>query len=133
TARRMNRLVADLLEFTRTRFGDMIPIVAAEMDAARMAEDVASEVRSSYPSSVVDVRTRGETRGLWDCERLTQALTNLVSNAVHHGAQGMPIEIEIDGSAEALEISVRNQGPAITPDRIERLFDEMKALDAPHA
>lgn len=131
-ARRMNRLVADLLEFTRTRFGDTIPIVVAKMDAARMIDDVASEVRASYPTSVVNVRSSGETRGSWDCERLTQAITNLVSNAVHHGAQGAPIEIEAHGSAQELVISVRNQGPAIAPDQIGRIFDGMKALGASH-
>lgn len=131
TARRMNRLVADLLEFTRTRFGDAIPIVAAEMDAARMLEDVASEVRTSHPTSVVNVRSSGELRGRWDCERLTQAVTNLVSNAVHHGASGTPIDIDAHGSAEELVISVRNQGPAIPADRIGRIFDGMKGLGAP--
>ena len=131
TARCMNRLVADLLEFTRTRFGDTIPIVTAEMDAARMVDDVASEVRVSYPGSVINARSTGETHGRWDCERLTQALTNLVSNAVHHGTEGAPIEIELDGSTEELVISVRNQGPAIETDQIERIFEGMKALGAP--
>jgi signal transduction histidine kinase len=131
TARRMNRLVADLLDFTRTRFGDTIPIVTAEMDAARMVDDVASEVRASHPTSIITVHSTGGTRGHWDWERLTQAITNLVSNAVHHGAEGAPIEIELDGSAEELVISVRNQGPAIAADQLERIFDEMKALGAP--
>lgn len=131
TARRTIRLVADLLEFTRTRFGDTIPIVAAEMDAGRMLEDVASEVRASYSTSVVNVRSSGELRGRWDCERLTQAVTNLVSNAVHHGTSGAPIDIEAHGSAEALVISVRNQGPAIAADQIGRIFDGMKGLGAP--
>jgi signal transduction histidine kinase len=133
TARRMNRLVADLLEFTRTRFGDAIPVVIAEMDAARMLDDVASEVRASYPQSVIDIRSTGEMRGRWDCERLTQALTNLVSNAVHHGTAGEPIEMEADGSAEELVVSVRNQGPAIATEEIGRLFDGMKAMGAPRA
>ncbi|MFI5227720.1 MAG: ATP-binding protein [Gemmatimonadales bacterium] len=133
TARRMNRLVVDLLEFTRTRFGDTIPIVAAEMDAAGMLDDVASEVRASYPSNVINVRSTGETRGQWDYERLTQAVTNLVSNAVQHGAQGAPIEIEAKGSTEELGISVRNQGSPIATDQIQRIFDGMKTLGAPRA
>ena len=130
-ARRMNRLVADLLEFTRTRFGEAIPIDVADMDAARMLDDVVAEVRASNPASHLEVRSSGETRGQWDCERLTQALTNLVSNAVHHGTAGTPIEIEATGSRDELVISVRNQGPAIAPDRIARLFDGMKAMGAP--
>lgn len=131
TARRMNRLVADLLEFTRTRFGDGIPIVPAEMDAGRLLEDVAAEVRSSYPTSAVTVRSTGEVRGSWDCERLSQAITNLVSNAVHHGTEGAPIEIEAEGSTDELQISVRNQGPVIEPGQLDRIFDETKSLDAP--
>jgi signal transduction histidine kinase len=51
---------------------------------------------------------------------------------VHHGAQGAPIEIEAHGSAQELVISVRNQGPAIAPDQIGRIFDGMKALGASH-
>jgi signal transduction histidine kinase len=133
TARRMNRLVADLLEFTRTRFGDAIPIVTAEMDAARMVDDVAAEVRASYPTSVINVRSSGDTRGAWDCERLAQAVTNLVSNAVHHGTEGGTIQISVDGSAEGLQISVRNQGRAIPADQIQRIFDGMKELGAPRA
>ena len=131
TARRMNRLVADLLEFARTRFGEVIPIVAANMDAARMVDDIAAEVRSSYPACVINVRATGDTHGCWDCERLTQAITNLVSNAVHHGIDGAPIELEADGSSgEVVVISVRNQGPAIAVDRMARLLDGMKSLGA---
>jgi Signal transduction histidine kinase len=131
TARRMNQLVADLLEFTRTGFGDTVPIVASEMDAARMGYDVAAEVRSSYPASVVTVRSTGETHGHWDCERLTQAVTNLVSNAVYHGTDGAPIDLIIDGSAEELTISVRNDGPVLTSDHIKQILDGMKTFDAP--
>jgi signal transduction histidine kinase len=131
TARRMNRLVADLLEFTRTRFGDAIPIIAANMDAGRMVEDIAAEVRASYSTSVITVRSTGDTRGHWDCERLTQAIINLVSNGVHHGTEGAPIEIEADGSTGELRISVRNQGPAIAAEQIEGLFEGMKALGVP--
>ncbi|MDB4888078.1 MAG: ATP-binding region ATPase domain protein [Gemmatimonadetes bacterium] len=133
TARRMNRLVADLLEFTRTRFGEGIPVVVSAMDAGRMLEDVAAEVRSSYPTSAVSVRSTGDLRGAWDCERLSQAITNLVSNAAHHGTEGAPIEIAADGSTDALVISVRNQGPAIAPEQLDRIFDETTALDAPRA
>jgi signal transduction histidine kinase len=133
TARRMNRLVADLLEFTRTRFGDAMPIVTADMDADSMLEDAASEVRAAYPSSVVTVRTSGDTRGCWDRERLTQALINLMSNAVHHGRAGAPIEVEADGSGQDVLISVHNQGPAIGAEQIARMFDGMKGLGAPRA
>jgi signal transduction histidine kinase len=108
-----------------------MPIVTADMDAASMIEDAASEVRAAYPASVVTVHTSGDTRGCWDRERLTQALINVMSNAVHHGRAGSPIEVEADGSGQDVLISVQNQGPAIGPDQIARMFDGMKELGAP--
>jgi len=35
-------------------------------------------------------------------------------------------------SGAELVISVHNRGRAIAPDQIDRLFDEMKAIGAPH-
>jgi signal transduction histidine kinase len=131
TAWRMNRLVADLLEFTRTRFGDAIPVVATDMDAGRMIQEVAAEVRSSYPTSVINVRLTGDMHGSWDHERLAQAITNLVSNAVQHGTEGSPIRVEAIGSPDELVISVANAGPTVSTEQIERVFDGMKALGVP--
>jgi signal transduction histidine kinase len=131
TARRMNRLVDDLLDFTRTRFGDTIPIDSNEMDAAQVIDDVAAEVRAAYPNSVIDIRSSGDTRGCWDGARLRQAITNLVSNAVHHGTQGAPIQVVADGSGADVMISVRNQGVPMTPDDIERMLTGVQQLGAP--
>jgi signal transduction histidine kinase len=49
SARRMNQMVADLLEFARVSFGDAIPIQRAPMDVAALARDAVAEVRASYP------------------------------------------------------------------------------------
>ncbi|HJQ22014.1 MAG TPA: sensor histidine kinase [Gemmatimonadaceae bacterium] len=131
TARRMNRLVSDLLEFTRSRFGDSIPINAAPMDAVRMVEDVAAEIRASYQGTTVNVEWEGDTRGTWDCERVTQAVVNLVGNAVHHGTRGTPIGIVVRGRPHEVTISVRNEGQAIPATDMRRIFDGMKQLGVP--
>lgn len=126
SARRMNRMITDLLEFTRTRFGDTMPISPADMDLERMVRDVVAEVEASNPSATLRVNISGDLRGQWDCERLTQALTNLASNAVHHGDKNRPIEITASRTAEGVVVSVHNKGPTITPAQIDQLFDPMK-------
>ena len=78
SARRMNQMVLDLVEFTRTRLDDAIPVVRAEVDARRLVHDVVLEIAASYPDSIVQVETGGDLSGAWDADRLTQALTNLV-------------------------------------------------------
>ena len=126
SARRMNRLVTDLLEFTRSRFGDSIPINRGKMDLATVIQDVAAEVSTSYPANRVQVETKGDLRGNWDCDRITQALINLVSNAAQHGAPGTPIEIRGSGSTSEVRVSVHNVGPPISDSARKQLFDPMK-------
>jgi signal transduction histidine kinase len=125
SARRMNQMVADLLEFTRTRFGDSMPIVRAEMDLRKTILDVVAEVAASHPSSTLQIETSGELRGQWDSDRLTQALTNLVGNAVHHGSNKSPIKVAAHGAADEVLISVQNKGPIIPREELGRIFEAM--------
>ena len=126
SARRMNRLVTDLLEFTRTRFGDAIPVMRSPMDLATLLGDVAAEVTASRPSITLRVSSSGDLHGTWDCERITQALTNLASNAVHHGDVTRPIEIRAIREDGEVAVSVHNEGPPIPPEGLPRLFEPMK-------
>jgi signal transduction histidine kinase len=124
----MNRLVGDLLELTRTRMGDSIPITRASTDVGQLLEDVADEMSASHPTHQLKVRKSGNLHGMWDCERLMQAMINLVSNAVHHGAGDRPITIAAAGTPEEIVITVHNNGEPISTDRIDHLFDAMKEL-----
>ena len=124
SARRMNQMVLDLVEFTRTRLGDGIPIVRAEMDARRLVHDVVVEIAASYPDSTVQAETGGDLTGEWDGDRLTQVLTNLVGNAVQHGTAGAPIKVSARGLADVVTLSVHNEGPAIPADQQAAIFEE---------
>ena len=128
SARRMNQMVLDLVEFTHTRLGDAIPVVRAEVDACRLVHDVVVEIAGSYPESNVHVETRGDLTGAWDADRLTQALTNLVGNAVQHGAPGTPIRVAAHGSAEEISLSVHNEGPTIPAEHQQAIFLEGRRI-----
>jgi signal transduction histidine kinase len=124
SARRMNQMVLDLVEFTRTRLDDAIPIVRAEVDARRLVHDVVVEISASYPESTVHIETGGDLKGTWDGDRLTQALTNLVGNAVQHGAAGTPIRVSARGLADEVILAVHNEGPVIPADEQAAIFQE---------
>ena len=126
SARRMDGMVADLLDFTRTRFGDGIPIVREETDVRRILHEVVSEVAASYPTSTMQVETGGDLRGHWDSARLMQALTNLVANAVHHGSDTSPVKVAARGERTEVVISVANEGPVIPEKDLAQLFEAMK-------
>jgi signal transduction histidine kinase len=124
SARRMNQMVLDLVEFTRTRLDDAIPIVRAEMDVRRLVHDVVLEIAASYPDSIVQMETGGNLSGAWDADRLAQALTNLVGNAVQHGAPGKPIRVSARGLAGEVTLSVHNEGPPIPAEQQSTIFQE---------
>ena len=128
SARRMNQMVLDLVEFTRTRLGDGIPIVRAQMDARRMVHDVVVEIAASYPDSTVHVESSGNLAGAWDRDRLTQVLTNLVGNAVQHGSAGAPIKVSARGLADEVTLSVHNEGPTIPESQQAAIFEEGQRL-----
>jgi signal transduction histidine kinase len=121
SARRMNRLVADLLEFARVSFGDAIPVQRVPTDLARVVGDVVAEIRASYPDRTIECATSGALEGKWDADRLFQALINLMSNAVHHGPPESPICISARGETDEVVLSVQNGGPVIPPEQLARM------------
>jgi len=124
SARRMNQMVSDLLDFTRTTLGaDNIPIVREEMDLSPLVRDVASEVAARYPTRVVTMESDGALRGWWDGARLTQAVTNLVANAVQHGSETSPVTVVARGSKDEVAIAVRNDGAVVPPEVLAHVFE----------
>lgn len=126
SSRRMHHMIEDLLDFTRTRFGDSMPIVRTDVDLRRIVSDVASEMGTTYPECSVQVETSGDLRGQWDPDRLAQAFTNLVGNAVQHGAPHSPIRLVARGLPSEVRVSIHNEGPIIPRERLGTLFDAMQ-------
>ena len=126
SARRMNQMVSDLLDFTRTRFGDTIPVDRCPMDLEPVIREVVAEVSAARPESSVLVEIAGDLRGEWDGARMAQAVGNLISNAVHHGASGMPISVIAHGEGDTVAIAVQNHGPVIPEERFGAIFMAMK-------
>ena len=125
SAKTMNNLVIDLLDFARIRFGVGIPIEAGPMDLRAVINEVVAEVTASHPESDVRVEVSGDLRGEWDSSRLAQALTNLVTNAVEHGSSKSLVQVAAHGTVNEIVISVHNDGLVIPGEQLGRLFDAM--------
>ena len=126
SSRRMHQMIEDLLDFTRTRFGDSIPIVRVAVDLRKIITDAAGEMSTMYPDASVQLETSGDLRGEWDGDRLAQVFTNLLGNAVQHGAPDSPIRVIARGTAGEVKVSIHNEGPYIPKEQLRHLFEAMQ-------
>jgi signal transduction histidine kinase len=127
---RMIGLVGDLLDFTRSRLGGGIPVVREKMSMGKVLHEVVAEVLAAHPESVVRLETRNEQQGEWDPARISQALGNLIGNALEHGYERSEVAVRLGGDEHGISIEVHNSGPAIPADRLDGLFNPMKTREA---
>jgi signal transduction histidine kinase len=130
SARRMDRMVGDLLDLTRSRLGGGIPIERHWMNLEEAVREVAGELAAQHAGRAIEVRAAGDMRGQWDRSRLSQVLTNLMGNAIEHGARETPVGVIIDGASDEVVISIHNHGVPIPASLIPRIFDPMKRRKA---
>ena len=126
SSRRMARMIADLLDLTRSRLGGGIPIDTDWMNVEGAVREVLSELATVHPKRAVEVEVQGDLRGEWDRERLAQVMTNLIGNALDHGAPEAPVSIALEGLKKEVTIAVHNHGVPIASGMLDRIFDPMK-------
>jgi signal transduction histidine kinase len=125
---RMNRMITQLLDFTRVRASGKLPIERAWTDIAPIFQQAIDElgIPSSGPGLKPELEYRGDTRGWWDADRLGQVASNLMSNAVRHGAPEHPVRVSIRAEAPTgVRITVRNGG-TIPADLLPIIFDPFR-------
>ena len=130
SASRMNLMVSDLLDFTRGRLGEGVPVVKGDADLAAIVRQGIDEMASAHPGSVVQLTSTGDLRGSWDAERLSQVVTNLLGNAVQHGAPRTMIGVTLVGEEKEVTMRMHNYGPAIPPEELDGIFSPFKRFKA---
>jgi signal transduction histidine kinase len=122
-AARMREMIDTLLDFTRMRAQGKLPVTPEPVDLRAVVGQVSDEARSGNPDRAIDVDVRGEVHGTWDRGRVTQALSNLVSNAITYGDPRTPVGVFAEVKDTDAFLRVTNRGPAIPPDQIPTLFE----------
>ena len=126
SGKRMSRMIDDMLDLTRARLGGGIPLRRQDLELGQLVQRVIQEHQLSFPEGRFDIHQAGDLAGHWDADRLAQVTSNLIGNALEHGAKQDPIEVSLNGSlAEVVTLSVTNTG--VVPEEVlPHLFDPFR-------
>ncbi|MFI7618414.1 sensor histidine kinase [Nonomuraea terrae] len=129
-AGRMSLLVDDLLLLARV--DQQRPLQTRPVDMLALAADAVQEARILAPERAIKLDVVGGAALIvsGDEVRLRQVISNLVTNAIVHTEPGSPIVVRAGADAETLFIEVVDNGPGLTPEQVERVFERFYRADS---
>jgi sigma-B regulation protein RsbU (phosphoserine phosphatase) len=120
---RASSLIDDILDLARGSLGGGFVIDRnADEPLTPVLDHVVTEMRAISPDQPIESSIHIDEPVYCDRARIAQLVSNLLSNAVTHGAEGQAIRFEAKTSSDRLILSVANAGEPI-PERVrESLF-----------
>jgi signal transduction histidine kinase len=122
----MARIIRDLLDYSRTRAGDAIPLSIRPADVGEVCARVVAEAALRDGAVALDLQRDGDLSGEWDPDRLEQVVGNLVGNAVRHAPPGTPVRVRALGEPDRVRVEVENDGPPVPPESLRSIFDPFR-------
>ncbi|GAA6618116.1 sensor histidine kinase [Scytonema sp. NUACC26] len=117
---RMSRLVNDLLLLAKTERPDFLRIKPEELDW--LTEEIYLKARS-LANRDWRLESKGLSPVMVDRQRLTQAVMNLIQNAVRHTSNDDTITLGSSAKGDCINIWVKDTGVGIAPEDQKRIFE----------
>ena len=133
-SRRMGLLVDDLLLLAR--LDAQRPLERRRVDLLALASDAVHDAQSIAPQRRITMEVvdgPGTPEVLGDEARLRQVLGNLMANAVQHTPDTSPITVRVGTAGDDAVLEVADQGPGMTPEDAQRVFERFYRTDSSRA
>ncbi|MET0591882.1 MAG: ATP-binding protein [Polyangiaceae bacterium] len=126
SSNRMRRLVDQMLDFSRIQAGLGLGVKPVPGDLAALVRHAIEEARLGFPGSEMIATVPEVLDAAFDADRMGQVVSNLLSNARHHGLAGRTIRVELTRVGTDAILSVTNEGGPIAPATRARIFQPFK-------
>ncbi len=132
---RMNRMVLELLELSRLE-GGLMPEYEV-FDIAAFVEQTADVFADSAAKKQINIFVQAPSAAMVRADRglMSNALQNLISNAISHADIGGKIHIGVTKSPndnDKIRISVFNSGSSVNPEDMEKIWVSFWRADKAH-
>jgi PAS domain S-box-containing protein len=118
---RVTRMIFQLLELTRGRLGGGFPLEPKLSDLREVCRSVAEEFG---PAVLLEVE--GNVSGVWDPDRLAEALSNIARNATEHATPGTGVVLKARPEGTEVVVEIINHGEPIPADVLPFIFEPFR-------
>ena len=124
SGKRMQSLIGDLLDASRTEAGIFV-VRPSKEDLMMLLDEAVSmfEMRASSRSINLSVEKSGPVVARVDRDRIIQAVSNLLDNAIRVTPEGGSVTASSTYDGSSVRVSVTDNGPGVAPDVGGRIFD----------
>ena len=123
TVTRMSDLIDDILDFARGRLGGGIALHRDLQPLEPVLEQVVDELRTASPQRVIETSFEITRPLCCDSRRIGQLASNLIGNALTHGAPDQPVCVGARTEGDKFTLWVANAGEPIPDAAMQRLFE----------
>jgi signal transduction histidine kinase len=120
----MADLVSQYLDVSKIEAGKL-DLHPKRIDLTHLVEERLEVARLFADRAGVNLRRSGEKQDVYsfvDPARVSQALDNIVLNAVKFSSTGSEVEVKVTQDLEVSVISVTDHGPGLSPNEMNQLF-----------
>ena len=122
SSHRMMGLIDNIMDFARGRLGGGIQLNKELTDMRPVLEHVVQELQLVWPEKPIQVQFDLTLPATLDSKRIAQLFSNLLGNALTHGATGQPVQVQSSVAKDQFVLRVINSGKPILKAAMELLF-----------
>lgn len=122
SAARMAELINNIMDFARTRLGGGIVLNRMLIDIEPVLTHVVDELKTIWPERTIDTEFEITEQVFCDADRIAQIFSNLLNNAITHGAPDKKVNVYANCKSNEFTLRVHNQGNPIPQAHLENIF-----------
>ena len=128
---RMNDMVLSLLELSRMESGQM-PLDPQIYNLSEQLEETAARMIAKAGDVEISTEIPKDIYVCADMVNVDKSLNNYLSNAISHLREGGKIVLSAESEGDEVRVSVYNDGEAIPPEEMERIWESFYRVDSSH-
>jgi two-component system phosphate regulon sensor histidine kinase PhoR len=128
----LDSLVQDLLTLSQIETGD-IKMKFGNIDLLKLSEEVADQFEERAEKKNIKFKIQRPHQDkvfvYADGKRISQVLTNLISNAINYTSEGGEVTVSFDAGKKNVTTFVSDTGEGIPPEHLTRIFERFYRVD----